>query len=104
MYLQEALGDEYNIERIIDDFILLSFLVGNDFIPHLPNFHIHANSLPILWRTYKEVRPELDGYLHVDGNLNLTRFGVYLKALSQQVDITVLALVMSLLGILRSEE
>ena len=58
---QEALGDDYDLERIIDDFVLLTFLVGNDFIPHLPDFHIHAGSLPTLWRTYKEVRPKLDG-------------------------------------------
>ena len=53
---QVSLGDQYEQERIIDDFILLSFLVGNDFIPHLPDYHIHAGSLPILWSTYKEVR------------------------------------------------
>ena len=60
-FSQEALGDDYNLERIIDDFVLLTFLVGNDFIPHLPDFHIHAGSLPTLWQTYKEVRPNLDG-------------------------------------------
>ena len=60
-FFQEALGEDYNLERIIDDFVLLTFLVGNDFIPHLPDFHIHAGSLPTLWQTYKEVRPNLDG-------------------------------------------
>lgn len=64
-YLQVALGDDYNLERIIDDFVLLTFLVGNDFIPHLPDFHIHAGSLPTLWHTYKEVRPDLDGAFYL---------------------------------------
>ena len=31
----------YNIENIIDDWVLMGFLVGNDFIPHLPNMHIN---------------------------------------------------------------
>ena len=33
--------DFYNLENIIDDWVLMGFLVGNDFIPHLPNMHIN---------------------------------------------------------------
>lgn len=38
---QEKLPFPYDLERIIDDWILMGFLVGNDFIPHLPNLHIN---------------------------------------------------------------
>ena len=38
--LQDKLLFGYDLERIIDDWILMGFLVGNDFIPHLPNMHI----------------------------------------------------------------
>ena len=31
--------DFYDMENIIDDWVLMGFLVGNDFIPHLPNMH-----------------------------------------------------------------
>ncbi|KAL5252458.1 hypothetical protein ACHWQZ_G015286 [Mnemiopsis leidyi] len=81
--LKEALGEDYNLERIIDDFVLLTFLVGNDFIPHLPDFHIHAGSLPTLWQTYKEVRPNLDDYLHLNGDMNMKNLGTYLEVLSR---------------------
>ncbi|XP_063677642.1 5'-3' exoribonuclease 1-like isoform X2 [Bolinopsis microptera] len=81
--LKEALGDAYDLERIIDDFVLLTFLVGNDFIPHLPDFHIHAGSLPTLWQTYKDVRPSLDDYLHLNGEMNMKHLGTYLEVLSR---------------------
>lgn len=43
--------------------VLMGFLVGNDFIPHLPDLHINKGALPILYRTYIEVLPTLGGEL-----------------------------------------
>ena len=37
---QDKLSFGYDLERIIDDWVLMGFLVGNDFLPHLPNMHI----------------------------------------------------------------
>uniref|UniRef100_A0A0X3NPB6 Uncharacterized protein n=1 Tax=Schistocephalus solidus TaxID=70667 RepID=A0A0X3NPB6_SCHSO len=81
--LEKAISFKYNLERIIDDWIFLAYLLGNDFIPHLPNMHIHAESLTILWDTYHVVLPKLDGYLHDFGQLNLDRLHVFLEELSQ---------------------
>lgn len=39
----------------------MCYLVGNDFIPNLPNFHINTNALPMLYNAYMEVLPKLDG-------------------------------------------
>lgn len=51
------------MEKLIDDWILMGFLVGNDFVPHLPNLMINNNALPLLYDTYKSVLPKLDGKL-----------------------------------------
>eukprot|EP00435_Cladocopium_sp_Y103_P046629 s1424_g13.t1 len=45
---------EYNLERIIDDFILFCVLIGNDFLPHLPFAEIGENGLDDLFRIYKD--------------------------------------------------
>lgn len=59
--LKDVEGKKFSIYKIIDDWILMGFLVGNDFIPHLPNFHINTNALPLLYEIYKRVWPQMDG-------------------------------------------
>ncbi len=60
-FLKEKLKFSYDLESIVDDWILMGYLVGNDFIPHLPHVHINQEALPLLWETYKKVLPTLDG-------------------------------------------
>jgi hypothetical protein len=43
----------------------MGFLVGNDFIPHLPDLHIKHEALPKLWKVYMEILPELGGAYQV---------------------------------------
>ncbi|XP_061746644.1 5'-3' exoribonuclease 1-like [Nerophis ophidion] len=81
--LKSTMGSDYDLERIIDDWILMSFLVGNDFIPHLPHLHISHDALPLLYHTYISVLPGLTGYLNENGNLNLGNFERYLEKLSE---------------------
>jgi len=54
-----ALSFPYNLERIIDDFILFAVFVGNDFLPNLPDLHIHENGLEKLFNIYKRVLPTM---------------------------------------------
>uniref|UniRef100_A0A671RZY9 5'-3' exoribonuclease 1 n=1 Tax=Sinocyclocheilus anshuiensis TaxID=1608454 RepID=A0A671RZY9_9TELE len=80
--LRNKISFEYDLERIIDDWVLMGFLVGNDFIPHLPHLHINHDALPLLYRTYISVLPSLGGYLNENGHLNLAHFEKYLEKLS----------------------
>nr|CAD7397262.1 unnamed protein product [Timema poppensis] len=80
--LKEKLKFPFDIEKIIDDWVFMGFLVGNDFIPHLPEMHIHEGALPILYKTYISVMPQMDGYINEGGTLNLKRFEKYMESLS----------------------
>ncbi|XP_046595171.1 5'-3' exoribonuclease 1 isoform X1 [Neodiprion lecontei] len=84
--LKDKLSFDYDIEKIIDDWVLMGFLVGNDFIPNLPNLHIANGALPILYLAYMEVLPTLDGYINEGGTLKLDRFEKLMERLSR-VDI-----------------
>lgn len=74
-------GFEYNLENIIDDFILLNIFVGNDFLPHLPGLHINEGALPLLFQIYKKVLPNAGGYLNENGKLNTGRLELVLDEL-----------------------
>ncbi|XP_071346640.1 5'-3' exoribonuclease 1 isoform X2 [Trachinotus anak] len=81
--LRNHIGSNYDLERIIDDWILMGFLVGNDFIPHLPHLHINHDALPLLYKTYISVLPSVGGYLNENGHLNLRNFEKYLEKLAE---------------------
>ncbi|KAJ3383245.1 hypothetical protein HDU84_003762 [Entophlyctis sp. JEL0112] len=76
---ESLVGFEYSLEHIIDDFILLSFFVGNDFLPHLPGLHINEGALAEFFKIYKEKLPEMGGYINENGILNLSRLEVLLN-------------------------
>ncbi|XP_076757497.1 5'-3' exoribonuclease pacman isoform X2 [Xylocopa sonorina] len=81
--LKEKLPFPYDLEKIIDDWVLMGFLIGNDFIPHLPNLHIMHSALSILSQEYMEVLPTLDGYINETGTLRLDRFEKFMERLSK---------------------
>lgn len=75
--------DSFNIEELIDDWVLMGFLVGNDFIPHLPCLHISSNALPLMYKTYIGIYPKLGGNINENGILNLKRLEIFLEALAE---------------------
>ncbi|KAF7403530.1 hypothetical protein HZH68_006324 [Vespula germanica] len=81
--IKDKLPFPFDIEHIIDDWVLMGFLVGNDFIPNLPNLHIANGALPILYHAYMEVLPTLEGYINESGTLRLDRFEIFMERLSR---------------------
>ncbi|KAI9890338.1 MAG: hypothetical protein M1814_004248 [Vezdaea aestivalis] len=77
-----VLGFPFDTERIIDDFILMAFFVGNDFLPNLPNLHINEGALALMFKMYKSVLPKAKGYINEDGVINIERLAILLDELS----------------------
>ena len=71
----------FDMERVIDDFILMAFFVGNDFLPNLPNLHINEGALALMFKVYKSVLPKAGGYINEKGVINLKRLELLLREL-----------------------
>uniref|UniRef100_A0A0E0G6M3 Uncharacterized protein n=2 Tax=Oryza nivara TaxID=4536 RepID=A0A0E0G6M3_ORYNI len=52
-----------DIERLIDDFIFICFLMGNDFIPHIPSLEMKEYALDLLIEVYKTTFNKMGGYI-----------------------------------------
>ncbi|KAL8804186.1 MAG: hypothetical protein Q9182_002728 [Xanthomendoza sp. 2 TL-2023] len=77
-----AMGFAFDMERVIDDFILMAFFVGNDFLPNLPNLHINEGALALMFKVYKSVLPKTGGYINERGVINLQRLALLLGELA----------------------
>lgn len=73
----------FDMEKVIDDFILMAFFVGNDFLPNLPGLHINEGALADMFSYYKEVLPTCDGYINEDGVINVDRLAKLLAKLEK---------------------
>jgi len=78
-----ALTFQFDLEKVIDDFILMAFFVGNDFLPNLPHLHINEGALAAMFRIYKQVLPACQGYINENGVINLERLKLLLQELAK---------------------
>lgn len=76
----------YDLERAIDDWVLLIFFVGNDFLPHLPSLEIREGAIDTLLRIWKQELPRMGGYITDHGQLVLERVQIILEGLAKRED------------------
>eukprot|EP00760_Papus_ankaliazontas_P025986 PhM_4_TR2969/c0_g1_i1/m.38950/K12618/XRN1, SEP1, KEM1; 5'-3' exoribonuclease 1 len=63
---------------VVDDFVMMSCFVGNDFLPHIPVGFISERALDNVLECYASVAWELGGFLTCDGRVNLSSLSVLL--------------------------
>jgi 5'-3' exonuclease len=64
----------YSLDRVIDDFVFMCMLVGNDFLPHCPHLEIDAGAISLMMTNYIELLPEWGGYLTDKEKIHPARF------------------------------
>ncbi|KAK2466452.1 hypothetical protein APHAL10511_002094 [Amanita phalloides] len=76
----------FNVEQAIDDWVLLIFFVGNDFLPHLPSLEIREGAIDTLLKIWKQELPRMGGYVTNHGRLELSRAQIILEGLAKRED------------------
>ncbi|KAG6880404.1 hypothetical protein C0992_000006 [Termitomyces sp. T32_za158] len=76
----------FSLEQAIDDWVLLIFFVGNDFLPHLPSLEIREGAIDTLLKIWKQELPRMGGYLTSHGRLELARAQIILEGLAKRED------------------
>ena len=70
--------------RRVNDFALLFALLGNDFVPHVPHWHIHRNAPAALFAAYNEIQKSSAEPLflvNADASINWPNLALFLTTL-----------------------
>jgi len=71
----------FDMERIIDDFVFMCMIVGNDFIPNMPHMAIDGGALNTMITAYTDLLPVMGGYLTNKNRINPRRFEMFLTVI-----------------------
>lgn len=63
--------------------MFLCFLVGNDFLPHLPSLQIREGALDAIMVIYKNLLPSFNGYLTDEGKIIFSNVDIIFKDISK---------------------
>jgi len=75
---------DVSLERVIDDWVLMAMLCGNDFLPPMPTLDIAEGALDMLSQIYRDILPHLDGYLTGNGRVNVGNLKVLMRKLAEK--------------------
>nr|ACD54753.1 5-3 exoribonuclease 2 isoform 9-like protein [Adineta vaga] len=84
--LREEIKNEFigDLKSIIDDWIFLCLLAGNDFLPNLPSIEFNQTEINnVIFDTYKEYIRKKDVYLIENMEPNLEYFKILLKHIGE---------------------
>jgi len=77
-----TLAFPYDVERIIDDFVLMAYFVGNDFLPHIPCLDISTGAFAWLVEIYRRLLSSWSSYMTNNGEIDLKKLEDFFKHLA----------------------
>ena len=79
--------DQVNKEQIINDYIFICFLLGNDFMNHIPSLNLRYGGHDLLLRVYSDLQKRYQGYFQLIDHkqpdlLHMTFFKEFIQEIS----------------------
>lgn len=83
--IMQLLQENQNINKdfVIADYVFLCFLVGNDFLPSLPNLNLKHNAMEVIVKSYCKSISSRKCYLTTKSGINLDILGDIISDIAQ---------------------
>ncbi|XP_024537913.1 5'-3' exoribonuclease 2-like [Selaginella moellendorffii] len=82
MRVAECPPFEIDDERVIDDFVFMCCLIGNDFLPHIPTLLIDDGAIDSMITIYTTEFTQMGDYLTRNGEMNLPSVAHFFSAIA----------------------
>ena len=82
--IDESFLPSIDRDMLIQDYIFLCFLVGNDFLPRLPALHIRHGAIDYLLDLYKDILCDREEYLICGDEINVSFLKAFFKAMKPE--------------------
>ena len=90
-FIVKDIGVKANKEIVLNDYIFMCFLLGNDFINHIHSLSLRYSGYDYLMETYKKLQERYSGYfrlidLKLENCIHLTFFKEFIRELALKED------------------
>lgn len=79
-----VISEDFKDSKRIQDYIFLCFLLGNDFMPHIPSINIRTDGIDVLINYYKEYIVKKNLYLISNNKIVWKNFKILIEKLSEE--------------------
>lgn len=71
--LERDMKFDFDLDSVVDDWVLLMTLIGNDYIPSLAKFDLKSDIISVIYDAYKELLKISNG-LYSNKNVNYSQY------------------------------
>ena len=82
--LKSTINEDFDNTDRIKDYIFICFLLGNDFMPHIPSINIRTDGIDVLLNYYNSIIVSKREYLIVNNKIKWKNVRLFIEALSEE--------------------